>query len=232
MILAVDSTSKSAGVAVADGENLLYESFMNNGLTHSQTLGPMIETALCRLGLSMKEMNAVAVTVGPGSFTGVRIGVCTVKGLAFPFRTPCIPFSTMEALALSAGPFEGVLCPVLDARRSQYYNALFERSGDGTLTRLCADRALSHEELAAEVKNLKKKLLLVGDAAEMCYNKLDEKQGVFLSDSAFRYPRAGAMATAAANRLSAAVDGAALQVRYLRLSQAERERQERMQNGD
>lgn len=232
MILAVDSTSKSACVAVADGDSLLYEGFMNNGLTHSQTLGPMVETALRALGLSMGDMDAVAVTVGPGSFTGVRIGVCTVKGLAFPYGTPCVPFSTMEALALSAGPFEGVLCPVLDARRSQYYNALFEQDAAGALTRLCGDRALGHEELAEQVKNLKKKLLLVGDAAEMCYNKLDGKQDVFLAGSAARYPRAGAMAIAAAGRLSAAVDGAALQVRYLRLSQAERELKERIKNGN
>lgn len=228
MILAVDSTSKSASVAVADGDGILYESFMNNGLTHSQTLGPMIKQALRQLGLSMRDMDAVAVTVGPGSFTGVRIGVCTVKGLAFPFGTPCVPFSTMEALALSAGPFEGLVCPVLDARRGQYYNALFERTADGTLTRLCEDRALSHEELEAEMKNFKKKLLLVGDGAEMCYNKLSEKKEAFLADTPVRFPRAGAMAAAAAGRLDTAVDGAALAVRYLRLSQAERERQERL----
>ena len=149
MILAVDSTSKSASVAVADGDGILYESFMNNGLTHSQTLGPMIEQALRQLGLSMRDMDAVAVTVGPGSFTGVRIGVACVKGLAMPEDKPCAGVSTLEAIAWNLAHLRGTICAVMDARCQQVYNAVFEADGE-SLRRLTPDRAIAIKDLAQE----------------------------------------------------------------------------------
>lgn len=184
-LLCIDSSGKTAGIAVCEEEKLLCESFLNAGFTHSQTLLPLLESTLATAALSLKEIDGIAVSIGPGSFTGLRIGVSMAKGIAQATGLPCIGVSTLTVLAESVRDFDGVLCPVMDARRGQVYNALFQ--GGASFCRLTPDRAFSVEALGNELqqKIYKKKLILVGDGAEMCYN--DKKfygQTVELSASA------------------------------------------------
>lgn len=145
-ILAVDSTATTASVAITEDELLLAEYTIANGNTHSETLLPMVESALNILGLSVSDIDLFACSAGPGSFTGVRIGAATIKGLAFGSIKPCVPVSTLEALAYNLIGTKGLICPVMNARRSQVYTALFESDGEN-LTRLCDDDAISISEL-------------------------------------------------------------------------------------
>ena len=149
-ILALDSTADVSSVAVCEGEKLLSEITINTGNTHSQTLLPSVEMALKLAELSVDDVDLFTCSVGPGSFTGVRIGVATVKGLAFGKDKPCVPVSTLDALAYNLRGYNGIICPVMNARRMQVYNALF-RCENGILTRLCDDRAISIAELEAEL---------------------------------------------------------------------------------
>ena len=173
-ILAVDTAGKTAAVAVLRDDTLLYEAQCNNGLTHSETLLPMIDTALKASGLTMDELDVLGVTNGPGSFTGLRIGLAAVKGLAFPRETLCAPVSTLEALA-AAHTGEGTVLCALDARRAQVYSAAFDLA---THTRLLDDDARAVTDLADFVENCKKPLFFVGDGASLCYNKYSNVPGV------------------------------------------------------
>ena len=170
-VLALDSTAVSAAVALTDGDRLLGEILIENGNTHSETLLPMVEELLRRFSLSARDIGLFACTVGPGSFTGVRIGAATVKGLAFGTDTPCIGVSTPEAMAYNLAGFGAglpngaIVSPVMNARRSQVYNALFRVSG-GAPVRITEDRALAISELEAELLTYDEPVYLVGDA---CY---------------------------------------------------------------
>ena len=144
MLLSVDSSAVTASVALTDGERIIKNEFVKSGLTHSETLLPMIERVM--QGHSFDELDALAVCAGPGSFTGVRIGVATVKGIAFTRNLPCIPVSTLEAIAHNFTGESAVICAVMDARRMQFYNALF-KAENGVITRLCEDRAISADDL-------------------------------------------------------------------------------------
>jgi len=230
-ILALESSAKAASCAVlADGE-LLASAWQAAGLTHSRTLLPMVEGMLKNSELTMEAMDAVAVAAGPGSFTGLRIGVSAAKGLAWTLDKPCAKVSTLEAMAWNLVGFEGNLCPVMDARRSQVYNALFSSDGQ-TVARLTPDRAISLEELTEEVKKMDRPQILVGDGACLCYNYWKE-QGLpsRLAPPNLRLQKAwgvarGALELAGAGKL---ITAAQLVPDYHRLSQAERERMERQQ---
>ena len=167
-VLALDSTAVSASVALSDGERLLGEILVENGNTHSETLLPMVEELLLKFSLTARDVDLFACTVGPGSFTGVRIGTATVKGLAFGSDTPCVGVSTLEALArnlegFGAGlPDGAIVSPVMNARRSQVYNALFRVTG-GLPERLTEDRALAISELEQELLSYHAPVYLVGD---------------------------------------------------------------------
>ena len=145
-ILALDSTALVASVALCEDEKLLGEMTVNNGNTHSQTLLPMVEFLLKQFDMTPNDVDLFAATIGPGSFTGVRIGAATLKGLAFGTNKPCIGVSTPEALAYNLRDFEGLICPVMNARRKQVYTALFRASG-GVLERLMDDSAIAIAEL-------------------------------------------------------------------------------------
>ena len=149
-ILAIDSTAIVASVAICDDERLAALYTVNNGNTHSETLLPMVESALSQSKLTVDDIGLFAVSAGPGSFTGVRIGVSTVKGLAFGSDIHCIGVSTIEALAYNLKGSDGILCPVMNARRNQVYNALFKFEGE-RLVRLCPDRAIAVKDLGAEL---------------------------------------------------------------------------------
>ena len=229
--LAFDSTAKIAGVAVLDGERVLGECTIDNGLTQSELLLPMAEDLLKNLGLTFSDVELYAAAVGPGSFTGVRIGVSLIKGLAFGKNTPCVEVSTLEALAQGLAPIDAVLCPCMDARRSQVYNALFEYK-DGELVRITEDRAISLTALADELRTMgDRKIYVSGDGYGVTHRALAEA-GIKLEDT----PRALINTCAASVGLIAqkkhargeSVSDAELSPMYLRLPQAERERLERL----
>ncbi len=232
LILAFETSAKAGSVALLDENKLLGESYQNTGLTHSQTLLTMGEDLLKSCGHTPQDVTAVAVAAGPGSFTGVRIGVAAAKGFAWARELPCCGVSTLEAMALNFGAWDGYVCPVMDARRSQVYNALFEIN-QGQITRIREDRAISLAELAEELKILEKPVFLVGDGSILCYNTLKETVPALVCPPEHRmHQRAAGVALAAKAMLERgeSCDGAALQPNYLRLSQAERERLEKQKS--
>lgn len=223
-LLSVESSAKSASVSLTDGDKLMAQYYQNTGLTHSRTLLPMADDMLKNLELTPKDIDAFAVAIGPGSFTGVRIGVVTVKGMALALNRPCYGVSALEAMAFNSDHMQGIICCVMDARRSQVYNALFEAS-DGKMTRLTEDRAIGIEELCQETRD--KELLLVGDGAELCYNWFKEAgTSALLLPENIRYQSAWGVAMAA--RGAEPVSAHNLMPNYIRASQAERERRERV----
>ena len=231
LILAFETSAKAASVALLEGNKLLSESYQNTGMTHSQTLMVMAEDMLKQCGKTAKDVDAVAVAEGPGSFTGVRIGVAAAKGFAWGREIPCYGVSTLEAMAESLGIYDGYVCPVMDARRSQVYNALFE-ADRGEITRIREDRAISLDDLAEDVKKLEKPVFLVGDGSILCYNTLLERvPSLVLPPEHRMHQRAVGVGIIAARQIRAGISGdaAALTPNYLRLSQAERERMEREQ---
>ena len=231
-ILAFETSAKAASVALTQEGKLLGESYQNTGLTHSQTLMVMAQDLLQQCGVAISQLDAVAVAKGPGSFTGVRIGVAAAKGLAWGAELPCVGVSTLSAMAVGLGAWQGYVCPVMDARRSQVYNALFHVDC-GKYTRIREDRAISLQELGEDVKNLSQPIFLVGDGSVLCYNTLLEAVPALVLPPEHRmHQRAVGVALEAQRMMheGAIPPAAELVPNYLRLSQAERERNERMQN--
>ena len=233
LILAFETSAKAASVALHDGQKLLGESYQNTGLTHSQTLMVMAEDLLKQCGKTAADVTAVAVAEGPGSFTGVRIGVAAAKGFAWGAEIPCYGVSTLEAMAAYLNAWEGTVCPVMDARRSQVYNALFAASC-GSYTRIREDRAISLRELGEELQNMPKPVFLVGDGSKLCYNTLLETVPALVLPAEHRmHQRSVGVALCALEKIARgeAPSGAELTPNYLRLSQAEREKMERINKG-
>lgn len=229
LIFAFETSAKAGSVALMDDTRLLGESYCNTALTHSQTLLSMGEDLLKSCGLAPADVTAVAVAAGPGSFTGVRIGVAAAKGFAWGKELPCYGVSTLEAMALGLGAWQGWVCPVMDARRSQVYNAFF-RVECGKCTRITEDRAISLGDLGAELQNISEPIFLVGDGSVLCYNALLESvPGLVCPPEHHMHQRAAGVALAAREMMARgeSADGAALTPNYLRLSQAERERLEK-----
>lgn len=225
LLLAFETSAKAAGVALTQDGALLAESYQNTGLTHSQTLMVMAQDLLKSCGKQPKDLDGVAVAAGPGSFTGVRIGVAAAKGLAWGGELPCYGVSTLEAMALGLGVHTGYVLPVMDARRSQVYTALFSAK-DGALTRIKEDRAISLEELGRELQALDGPIFLVGDGSTLCYQTLGSQVGLIMPPEHRMHQRAAGVALAATRQIAAGDTGNAnaLVPNYLRLSQAERER--------
>lgn len=216
MLLSMDSSAVTASVALTDGDEIIKSEFVNSGLTHSETLLPMITRVMD--GRKYSELDGIAITAGPGSFTGVRIGVATVKGLAFNDDIPCYSVSTLEAIAYNFVDKNAVVCAVMDARRMQFYNALF-RVQNGKVERLCDDRAISIEDLRNELKQYDK-VIIAGDGAKLCFQNI-ELENCTLADEDRIYQNAVGVAKAAQNKN--AIFPKALMPVYLRQSQAERE---------
>ncbi len=223
-ILALESSAKAASCAVLSDGELLASAWQATGLTHSRTLLPMVEDMLNNSELSVQEIDAVAVAAGPGSFTGLRIGIAAVKGLAWAAEKPCIPVSTLEAMAWPLAHLEGNMVCAMDARRQQIYNAVFLAEG-GELTRLREDRAVSLEEAAADVGEMDGPMTIVGDGAGLCFDFLTAR-GVEcrLAPVHLRQQSAVGVAMAAWRRRGENLSAQELTPVYLRLSQAERER--------
>ena len=231
LTLAFETSAKAASVALTENSKLLGESYQNTGLTHSQTLMVMAEDLLKQCGKTVADVTAVAVAEGPGSFTGVRIGVAAAKGFAWGGQIPCYGVSTLEAMAESLGAWEGYICGCMDARRNQVYNALFSVK-NGVVTRITEDRAIALADLKEELATLEGPVFLVGDGSSLTHKTLSgEIPGLVLPPEHRMHQRAvGVAFVAERKRISGETgDGNALSPNYLRLSQAERERAEKMQ---
>ena len=231
LTLAFESSAKAASVAVCSADALLGQYFQNNGLTHSRTLLAMAESLLKNLEITAGDFDVVAVSRGPGSFTGVRIGVAAAKGFAWGIDKPVCGVSTLKAMACQlchTGAAEaaeairspGIICAVMDARRGQVYNALFSCKG-GKPERLCEDRAISLAELALELKSRDAPVIIMGDGSEIGCRYLSEA-GIICrtAPSLLRWQTAYGVALAALGEKP--VPPAELEPAYLRPSQAER----------
>ena len=230
MILALESSAAACSAALCRDGELVAQSYQNSGLTHSRTLLPMVRDMLANCGESLDHVDVIAVAAGPGSFTGLRIGVSTAKGLAWPEDKPCAPCSTLESMAWPLAHMEGrVIVCAMDARRHQVYNALFLAT-DCALERLTPDRAISLEELGEELKKYENSKIVVGDGAKLCYNTLTEwGHALTLAPPNLRMQSAWGVVRAAQElaERDALVSASELTPMYHRLSQAERERLER-----
>jgi len=228
-ILSLETSAKAVSAAVSENGKILASGYQDTGLTHSRTLMPIVEHILKNTGLTISEMDAIAVAAGPGSFTGIRIGVSAAKGLAFAMDKPTVGVSTLAAMARNVAFSDGLVVCAMDARRNQIYNALFE-ARDGQLTRLTEDRAISLAELAEELRANFLPKTVVGDGAMLCRDFLSEN-GVEcrLAPPHLRMQNAmsvalEAEALAAEGRLASAQ---ALEPVYLRPAQADRLRQKK-----
>ena len=230
LILALESSAKAASVALMQDAELLAQYSQCSGLTHSRTLLPMVEDMLKNTDKKLADVDFIAVAHGPGSFTGIRIGVSTVKGLAWASDKKCVGVSTLAAMAWHGAAAGGLVCPVMDARRSQVYNALFEIK-DGAPERLCRDRAIALSELAAELKGYDREVLLVGDGARLSFDYLTaEGISCRIAPQNLLYQSAWGVGMEALRIKPGTADD--LLPVYLRLSQAERERQERLRESE
>ena len=231
LILAFETSAKAASVALLEDGKLLGESYQNTGMTHSQTLMVMAQDVLKTAGKTASDVTAVAVAEGPGSFTGVRIGVAAAKGFAWGREIPCIGVSTLEAMAVSLDAYRGYVCACMDARRSQVYNAVFYVN-QGELERIAPDRAISLAELGDELSKLAGPIFLVGDGAMLTHKTLADRIPDLVLPSEHRLHQRAVGVAILAHRAAEAGepgDANAMTPNYLRLSQAERERAERMQ---
>lgn len=220
MILGIDSSAITAGCALYDGTKIVAEQFLNTRHTHSETLLPMVENMLNDAEVKLSDIDRIAVTNGPGSFTGLRISVSCVKGMAMGAGIPVVPVSTLEAIAYNFIGVDGIVCACMDARLNQVYNALF-RSENGVITRLCNDRAIKLNELSKELNKTDGRVIFAGDGAVLAYEFTEKKYE--LAPLVLRYQRGSGVCLAAWKKT--AIDPAALMPSYLRLSQAEREKQ-------
>ena len=233
LILALDSTAQVGSVALCEDETLVAEYTINTGHTHSETLLPMVESVLKVAGYTVDDVDLFVCTAGPGSFTGVRIGAATIKGIAFGKDKPCIGASTLEALAHNGDALDGILCPAMNARRQQVYNALFESDGTA-LTRLCEDRALAISELGEELMTRypDRPVYLMGDGAKLVYDALADELGGRLRLLPERLLHQSGYNTALAGlrlyREGVRTTDTELSPVYLRPSQAERVRMEKL----
>lgn len=225
-ILALDTSAKAASCAVYRDNLLLCESFSNSGLTHSVTIMPMVRDMLSRVGLDAASIDVFAVSAGPGSFTGLRIGISAVKGMAMASGKPCAAVSTLEALAYNLAAFRGIIVPAMDARRNQVYTATFR--GDSVKpSRLTDDRAVSIDELCESLKAYSEPVILVGDGAELCYSAMkSELPDITLAPVNLLHQRASSVCEVAAGMSGYQTEENLMPV-YLRLPQAERERLEK-----
>ncbi len=231
ILLCFETSAKAASAALFEGAALLGEQYQNTGLTHSQTLLVMAQALLQQCGKTAADVDAVAVANGPGSFTGVRIGAAAAKGFAWGREIPMYGVSTLEAMALGLGVYRGYVCPVMDARRNQVYNALFYVN-QGVLERRTPDRAIALEDLKTELLSCGEPIFLVGDGSGLCNKTLAEAvPGLVLPPEHRMHQRAVGVGLAALAQMARGecADAARLVPNYLRLSQAEREKLAREQ---
>ena len=226
-ILALDSTARICTAALCEDDSLLILKQQNAGMTHSEMLLPMIESILGDAGIGVADIDMFALSEGPGSFTGVRIGAATVKGLAFGRERACVGVSTLEALAYNFISEDGIVASSMDARRDLVYTAIF-RVADGKIERLCDDMAISVDELCERLGQYSdERIYLSGDGAHLVYNRLGDKV-IYDSERAGQNAYSVALCALKAYREGRSTTDCELRPTYLRLAQAERERLERL----
>ena len=222
-ILAIDSSYKVASAALFINNSKAYELYTDGGQKHSETLLPLIEKLFDKSNLNSANIDIFACTTGPGSFTGTRIAVSVVKGLALPHNARCIGISTLESLAHNALDFDGCICPVLNARRDTYYNAFFTSNSE-KLNQICDDRQIHVEDLIEELSKLNKPVILLGDGANACYNRILEGNmsiNAKIAPESLLNVKASAIAMIAAKHTNFTTPEN-LTVKYLHATEAER----------
>ena len=228
-ILGIDTCCMTATAAIMSDDRLVAQVSLNNKKTHSQTIMPMIEYILEQAETDINDIDCFAAATGPGSFTGVRIGVAAIKAMAHATGKPCASVSTLEALACNVSEFDGIICPIMDARRGQVYNALFKGM---SLERICDDRALAMEELISELNEIDEKVIFLGDGLPVYAGMINEKLkcSARFADRPHRFNLAASVAELGYNKylFGDVVGYAELKPEYHRLSQAERERMEKI----
>ncbi len=225
-ILSIECSASPASCAIIEDGKIKASSFINAKLTHSQTLMQMIINTLDNSATRLCDIDCIAVAVGPGSFTGLRIGISAVKGLAAPTKKPCVAVSTLDGMAENFIDRDCVVCAVMDARCNQFYNALF-RVKNGKITRLCDDRALIADELRSEIINISSdtQIIICGDGADLFYKNVSDIDNIALAPENLKFQNAvgvGLYAYKNADNLATVPPQNLLPV-YLRLPQAERE---------
>ena len=233
-ILGIDSSAKSASVAVTENGKILSSFYINTGLTHSQTLMPMLESALKCASLTLDDIDLIAVNKGPGSFTGIRIGVAAAKGLADTNSIKTIGTSTLESMAYNLISTNCIVASVMDARCSQVYTALF-RASDNKIERLTEDDALSISDLKEILLRFDEQIVLVGDGADLCYKSFsDDIKGIKIASEAEKYQNAVGVCFAAESKdpETFIINSNELVPEYLRLPQAERELKNKLRKGE
>lgn len=219
MVLGIDSSAITAGCAITEGDKIVAEEYLNTAHTHSETLLPMIKSVLNNAGIGLFDLDYIAVSGGPGSFTGLRIGISCVKGLCDGIGIPCVCVSTLEAIAYNFVQIDGIICACMDARCKQVYNALF-RSENGVITRICEDRAITVDSLLNEISGFDERIILAGDGAELVYRSANGQY--MLAPPVLRFQRGSGVCFAAGKYPKIRCES--LMPSYLRLPQAERER--------
>ena len=229
LILGIESAAKVAGAALYENGRIIAEQMVNGALTHSETLMPMIEAVFKAAGRKPEDLDYIALTSGPGSFTGLRIGAATAKGMALGLRIPLIPVNTLESLAFAAG-FHNMLCvPIMDARRGQVYGGVYE---NGQI--VLEPQAISPADLAAELIKLDRPCLFMGDAADLYREQFAAalQENYHLAPAHLKDLRAASVAALAAEMLAngqtQGISGHELEIDYLRKPQAEREREAKL----
>ncbi|MBQ7915654.1 MAG: tRNA (adenosine(37)-N6)-threonylcarbamoyltransferase complex dimerization subunit type 1 TsaB [Firmicutes bacterium] len=228
IILGIEAAAKVAGAAVYRDGQIVAEQMVNGTLTHSETLMPMVDAVLKAANMQPKELDAIALTAGPGSFTGLRIGAATAKGLALGLNIPLIPICTLEGLAANMGPTDHLIVPMMDARRNQVYTAIYDYEKGEVM----APEAMAPADLAVKLQELGRPVVVLGDGSALYVEKLRELSHVpvVLAPAHLRHASAGTVAALGAKKYEQgqSISGSQLELNYLRKPQAEREREERL----
>lgn len=232
-ILGIDSSGIVASAAIADEKNIIAEFTVNNKQTHSQTLLPMIDMVVKMSGVKLEEVDAIAVAAGPGSFTGLRIGSSTAKGLGLALKKPIVPIPTLDGLAYRLAATDGIICPIMDARRNQVYTAIY-RMEDGELRRLSEQKAVDIHEIMEELEKYDEKVTFLGDGVDVHRQTIvaEFKGKCYFAPEHMAKQSAGAVAALGIVYFGQGKTETAAEHKpiYLRKSQAEREREEKLKN--
>lgn len=234
-ILGIDSSGLVASAAIADEKNIIAEFTVNNKQTHSQTLLPMIEKVVAMSGVELEQIDAIAIAAGPGSFTGLRIGSATAKGIGLALKKPIVSVPTLEGLAYRVSVFDGIICPIMDARRNQVYTGIYKMDNDN-LNCLSEQKAVDIHEFIEELEKYDEKVIFLGDGVEVHRMVIENELKNEFMFAPIHLSKQSAAAVAVLGEIyfeQGKAESAELHKPiYLRKSQAEREREERLKNQD
>ena len=225
-ILAIDSSGEAVSAAIADDEKIIAEYLLNFKVTHSQTLMPAVDNIVKTSGISLNEIDYIACTSGPGSFTGLRIGASAAKGLAHGLGIKIIPVPTLLAMSYNISETDRIICPIMDARRGQVYNAFYQWE-DGKICQIESQDARSIDDVIKKASEFKRKVIFLGDAVKLYIDRIHENEMFCTALSNCNVQRASSLACAAFIMKDLAIDCGSFVPEYIRKSQAERELEEK-----